>query len=166
MAAVRRLLAVAAATGRVGYVFLIEGKLVEWGVTGKAHKTPHSAAATLQRWINDFAPTVVVTEKLTTSTRKGTHAKRITQAFADIAAHNYVYDVAVPIIRSAKNKFAYAVSLAEVYPDLKSRLPKQHHWYDPEPRNMVIFDALALAHHVLGNPTLVLAASLDTPSDQ
>lgn len=160
----RRLLAVAAATRGVGYVFLIEGQLVEWGVSRKAWESPVHAAETLQQWINDYEPTMIVTEKISTESKKGKKARRLTATLAAIASHNYAYDVSVPINRSGKNRFAYAVALADIYPDVKPRLPRSHAWYDAAPRNLLIFDALAMAHAILTDPTLTIAANLDGES--
>lgn len=160
----RRLLAVAAATRGVGYVFLIEGQLVEWGVSRKAWESPVHAAETLQQWINDYEPTMIVTEKISTDSKKGKKARRLTATLAAIASHNYAYDVSVPINRRGKNRFAYAVALTDIYPDVKPRLPRSHAWYDPAPRNLLIFDALAMAHAILTDPIITIAANLDGSS--
>jgi hypothetical protein len=77
MAAVFRLLAVAAATGRVGYVYLVDGTLMAWGVSRKAWRSTTHAAGALQGWINDYRPNVVVTEKIEGKTRKGAKSLRI-----------------------------------------------------------------------------------------
>lgn len=46
-----KVLAIAAATGRVGYVFLIGGKLRDWGLSRMASKSPARAAAQTQTFV-------------------------------------------------------------------------------------------------------------------
>ena len=57
------MLALAAATRRVGYVFLVGDRLKDWRVSEKAAKSPEDAAEAAQTWINELKPDVVVTEK-------------------------------------------------------------------------------------------------------
>jgi len=157
----RRVLAVAAATRGVAFVVFIEGQMVDWGISRKAWQSPVHAAEAFQVWIKEFEPTMIVTEKIDVDSKKGKRARRITSVLQSIASHNYAYDISIPIMRGAKSRFAYAVFLSEIYPDLKPRLPQSYAWYDPAPRNLLIFDALALAHSVLSDPTLTIARHLD-----
>ena len=152
----------AAATGRVGYVYLVDGSLTAWGVSRKAWRSTTHAAGALQGWINDYRPNVVVTEKIVDGeTRKAMKSRWITAAMANIASHNYLLDVAVPRVQHYASKYAEAAALAELYPDLKPWVPTRHHLLQIEPRSTMIFEALSLAQVVLEGPALRLAAGMD-----
>lgn len=161
MAAVFKLLSVAAATGRVGYVFLIDGQLINWGVSRKAWRSTAHAAGVLQMWINEYRPNVVVTEKFEGDTRKAAKSQLITHALVNTAAHNYVLDVAVSRVQRYANKYEEAAALAARYPDLAPWVPKRRPLLDIEPRSTMIFEALSLAQTVLDGPALALAAGMD-----
>jgi hypothetical protein len=158
-----RLLAVAAATGRIGYVFFIGHELVAFDLSRKGFKNTTQAAAVFQEWILAFKPNVVVTERLPKKSKKGQRARKIIQTFAQIASHNYVYDITVTPDREGRSRHAHAVHLSDIYPDITHRLPRKPKFYESEDRAMILFDALTLAHIILQDPTLKLAAALDTP---
>lgn len=155
-----RVLAVAVASGRVGYTFLIGDRLWDWSISDRAAKSPTSAAETTQEWINQLRPDVVVTEKLDANCRKGGKSKRIIAAIARTAEHNYVLDVSVPREHDYPNKYQEAEALSRQYPDLVPWVPKKRRFFDNEPRNTVIFEALSLALSVLRGPSTQLAAAM------
>ena len=145
MAAGLRVLSVAVATGRVGYAFLVGGKLCDWGLSRKASRSPEQAASQVRQWIAYFRPDVVVTEKVEARTRKGEKTKRLIDAIAAVGRDAKLLDVAVSRIRTFKNKYAEAAALAEQFPEIKPWLPRTRRIWDPEPRNTIYFEALALA---------------------
>ncbi|WP_421726098.1 hypothetical protein [Bauldia sp.] len=49
-------MAVAAASQQIGFVFFIDGELVDWGLSAKASRSPKFAAAQLNRWIAKLGP--------------------------------------------------------------------------------------------------------------
>ena len=146
-----RVLAIAVATGRIGYVFLNGGKLRDWGLSRKASKSPVLAAGQAQKWINELKPDVVVTEKLDGS-RKGRKSRDLIGAIARVAENNYLLDVSVRRIRTYKNKYAEATALVAEFPDLLPWMPRKRRIWEPEPRNTVYFDALVLARLALAGP--------------
>lgn len=153
------MLSIAAASGRVGYVYLAGGKLRDWRISGKAAKSPKAAAAQTQRWINRLKPEVVITEKAEEAAKKGDKTKEIIEAIARTAEHNYVLDVSVAREHNFANKYEEADALAERYPEIKAWLPKKRRFFDNEPRNTVLFEALSLAESVMrGGPTKLGAA--------
>lgn len=77
-----RILAVAVASGRVGYVLLVGDKLKDWHVSYTAPKSSTKAAELAQKWINRLKPDVLVTEKAEEAARKGTKTKAIIAAIA------------------------------------------------------------------------------------
>jgi hypothetical protein len=58
-------------------------------------------------------------------------------------------DVAVARECCYANKYVEADALAERYPDIAAWKPKKRRFFDNEPRNTVLFEALALADEVL-----------------
>lgn len=140
-----RILAFAAASGRVGSVLLIGDRLVDWHTSNKAADSGVEAAAYAQALINDLTPDVVVTEELETASHKGKHTLAIIAAIARTAEHNDLLDVSVPHKHRYPNKYAEADALAEQFPELAPWKPMKRRFYDNEPRNTVLFEALALA---------------------
>jgi hypothetical protein len=155
-----RVLAIAVASGRVGYTFLTVDRLRDWGTSDKAAKSPSQAAEATQEWINYLKPDVVVTEQLDAVCRKGIKSKNIIAAIARTAEHNYVLDVSVPRKHDYQSKYEEAEALAIQYPDLRDWVPAKRRFFDNEPRNTVIFEALSMALTVLRSPSTQLAAAM------
>ncbi|WP_300394154.1 hypothetical protein [Henriciella sp.] len=160
-----RLLAVSAATGRIGYVFFVGHELVQFDLSRKGFKSPNDASEVFQNWIKMMKPDVVVTERLPAETRKGKRAIEITKTFALVASHHCVHDVSVAMDREGRTRFEQASHLAQIYPDIAYRLPRKPRFYESEDRAMILFDALTLAHLILESPALRLAAGMDKPTD-
>lgn len=148
MADPNRVLAIAAATGRVAYVFFIGNELKDHGLSKKASLSPEDAAGVAQGWINDTGPDVVVTEN-TTRTLKGEKTQRLIGAIKRTSSLNDLLDVQVIRPRRFDTKYDEAAELAKRYPDIANRLPTERPFYDPEPRDTVFIDALVLAEEVI-----------------
>lgn len=155
-----RILAVAAASGRVGYAFLVGDKLKDWHVSYTAAKSSIKAAAEAQKWINRLKPDVVVTEKAEEAVRKGKKTKAIIEAIAGTAEHNYLLDVSVARSHDYANKYEEAAALARQYPEIQAWLPKKRRFFDNEPRNTVLFEALSFAESIRRGGSIGLAASM------
>jgi len=154
-------LAIAVASGKVGYVYLSGGRLQDWGIALKATRSSGDLVGHVQELINELRPDVVVTEKRTTGCRKGQRTKDLIRSIAELASHNTVLDVSVPRPRSYPSKYEEAEVLARVYPEVAGYLPKQRRRvFDFEPRSMVLFEALALADAVIKGPPERLAAAM------
>ncbi len=158
--AVLRILAIAAATGRVGYVYLVGGKLKDWRISRKAARSPVDAAEQAQRWINRLKPEVVVTEKTETAAKKSTKTKEIIHAIARTAAHNYVLDVSVAREHDYANKYEEAAALGKQHPEIAPWVPKKRRFFDTEPRSTVLFEALSLAGSVMRSGPAGLGAAM------
>ena len=156
-----RVLSVAVATGKVSYVFLEGTKLLDWAVTTRVSRKSGDLVGYVQELINTLKPDVVVTEKCDDDCKKGLRAKRLIAAITELASHNYVLDVSVPRPRGFQSKYEEAESLVSRHPDLIGYLPqRKRRFYDFEPRNMIVFEALALAEAVIYGPPERLAAAM------
>lgn len=161
MAAISRVLSVAVASGRAGYVFLVDGQLDDWGITVKAATNTTELVGFVQDLINNLKPEVVVTEKCDENSRKGEQTRTLIRAIAETANHNYVLDVAVPRPRSFPSKYEEAEHLVSRYPEVAGYLPQcKRRIFDFEPRTMIIFEALAFAERISHGPTDELAAAM------
>ncbi|MEM9761637.1 MAG: hypothetical protein AAF968_03850 [Pseudomonadota bacterium] len=159
--AVLRVLSIAVASGRAGYVLMQGSQLLDWGITVKAVKTGTELVGFVQELISRFRPDVVVTEVTDERSRKGARTKSLIGSIAEIASHNAVLDVSVERPRQYPSKYEEAAALAERHPDIRGYLPeRKRRIFDFEPRGMVIFEAIALAEAVLNGPTERLAAAL------
>lgn len=154
-----RLLAVAAATGRIAYVYLIGDRLMDWRISDRASESEADAALAAERWIETLQPDVVVTEELATAHRKGANAKRLIAAMTDVAENGKILSVRVPREQLYENKYVEAATLAVHYPELQPWVPRKRRFFDNEHRNTVLFEALALAQIILQDPTPALARS-------
>ncbi len=144
-----RVLAIAVATGRVGYVFFHGKQLTDWKMSRKANRSADAARSYAEQLIAYFRPDVVVTEKVANHSRKGTHAKDITAAIGCVATRAEPLDVQVPRVQSFQNKYEEARAFAERFPALKSRIPKRPRIWQSEPYSTIYFEALALALYII-----------------
>nr|WP_286193615.1 hypothetical protein [Boseongicola sp. H5] len=156
-----RVLSIAVASGRAGYVYLQGAQLLDWGIAVKAVKTGSDLVGFVQLLIIDLKPDVVVTEKLDAGCRKGKRTKELIHSIAVLASHNTVLDVSVERPRTFPSKYEEAHYLAGKHPELAGYLPKRkRRLFDFEPRGMVIFEAIAMAEAVIKGPPENLAAAL------
>lgn len=156
-----KVLSVAVASGRAGYVFLQGAQLQDWGITVKAVQQTTELVAFVQGLINELKPDVVVTEDCGPDCKKGASAKKLIRAVAHLASQNYVLDVSVARPRSFPSKHEEATDLLKRHPELAGYLPERKpRFYEFEPRSMILFEALALAESVIYGPPDRLAAAM------
>jgi hypothetical protein len=144
-----RLIAFAAARGRIGSVVLAGDTLIDWRISDKAAESPEHAAAHAQRLFADFAPDVVVTEEVEMARHKSMHSRALITAIAEAAERNQLMAVSLPREHRFPNKYAEADALVERFPELAPWKPPKRRFYDNEPRNTVLFEALALADQLI-----------------
>ena len=155
-----RLLATAAATGRVGYVFFIGGRLMDWSISDRASKSTKDAAEVMQIWIEKLKPDIVVTEDTRHAVKKSDITKSIIDAMARVAEDAQLLDTRVQRMQTYENKYEEAAAIAKRYPELEGWLPTGRVFFDNEPRSTVLFEAVALAQKILNNPTTELASAM------
>ena len=142
-------LAIAVATGRIGYVYFQDGRPQHWGIARKASKAPELATVQAAKWFATFRPKVVVTEKITDKCRKGRTARAVIEAIAATASEHELFDIAVPRERTYRNKYLEADAIADRFPEILPWLPQRPRLWEPEPGNMIYFEAVALAVEVM-----------------
>ena len=132
-------------------VFLIGTRLMDWQISGKAAKSPELAALYAQTLIQSHRPDVFITEKIETARNKGKHAKELIASMAVVAANHDLLDISVERPHDFPNKYAEAALLIERFPEIAAWQPTRR-FFDNEPRNTVLFEALALASELARHP--------------
>lgn len=155
-----RLLAFAVASGRASYVFFIGGEPKDWKITNRATASAKRLSLWADAAIKRLRPDVVVTEKPEDAKKKGEHTKELVAAIATVAANHELLDVSVPRTQDYANKYEEAAVLGSLYPDLAPWVPKKRRFFDNEPRNTVLFEAVALALVILRGPMPALARAM------
>ncbi|MBO6727338.1 MAG: hypothetical protein JJ911_16895 [Rhizobiaceae bacterium] len=147
-----KVLAIAAGTGRIAYVFLVGKKLRYWHVSYAASYSPSDAASHARGWIAQVQPDVLVIQRRGKGYRKGRQASANMEAIAQVAEQQNLIDIEVEKRRRFPNKYSEAEALAKRFPELQRWVPKARRLWDPEPKNITIFEALALALEVVDPP--------------
>ena len=148
-----RVLSVAAATGRVGYVYFEGGQPVDWALSHKASRSSKDAARYARRWITLLHPDVVITEKVGKHSRKGAKTRALIEAIATEAANHKLHTIAAPRHQPFANKYDEAAAYAERFPELRQLLPATRKIWEKEPPKITYFEAVTLALVVLDPPT-------------
>lgn len=155
-----RLLALAVTHSRIGCVFLIGDQLVYWRISDRATRSRAKAVAWTQKLIDELRPDVMVTEKPEAASKKGAGTKVLIEAVAAVAPDNDLLGVSVVREQAYANKYEEAEAIAGRYPELEPWVPKKRRFFENEPRNTVIFEAMALALAVLRDPSGRLGAAM------
>jgi hypothetical protein len=146
-----RLLALSACHDRLAYVFFIGHDLKDWRISRFAARSPVTASAFAEKYIHFLKPEVVVTEAFHGSSIKGDHTRALIAAMATVAEYEPVLDITMTRPRAFANKYDEAEALADRYPVIAKWKPARRRFFDNEPRNTVLFDALALADALIAN---------------
>ncbi len=141
----KRVLSVAAASGKVAYVFLIDGRLKDWHCSRAASLSPPMGRSLLRRAVARLEPDLVVSEDPFKPTRKYGSSKEILHALAQ-----ELIDCATPhhlIQRDQQfaNKYVEAQALAKRFPAIAPWLPKTPKIWEAEPVSAIYFEALSMA---------------------
>ncbi|MEM7068721.1 MAG: hypothetical protein AAF478_07540 [Pseudomonadota bacterium] len=113
----------------------------------KAAKSLDAAARSAQEWIKILSPELVVTEAINDKCNKGRNTIALIAAIEQTANDASVLNATVTKAKAYRNKYEEAKALVTLYPELSSRLAKSFPWRK-EPRRMVLFEALSMAHRV------------------
>lgn len=141
----QRVLAVAARTGRLGCVIIDDGDLVIWDTSEVAAKSATRAARKLRKWIEEFQPSVLVTENPDAAGRKSGMQISILKAFIEVGEELPMPSLVVRRVRQFDNAYLEAAHFTVQFPDLAPLKPEKPPIWGKEPYSLVCFEALALA---------------------
>ncbi len=145
MSRLRRLLGIAVSHGKIGFAYLVDGELMDWGLSAKASRSFEEAFKRITAWTLYYRPDIVIAERVEAKSRKGAHTRVLIRA-AESAANNTNADYAEVVMPpDDRNKYAAAAALATEFPQIEPWLPRRRRAWEPEPRNIIYFEALALA---------------------
>lgn len=140
-----RLLSIAVAYGRVGYIFFVGDELKDWQLSKTASDSPRNARTKTREWIDFLKPNIVVTENVGMKSRKSPKTIRRIHAVAGVAKSADLMDTTVIRKQPFKNKYLEAEALCQRYPQIKNWKPKARKLWRPESRNTIYFEALSMA---------------------
>lgn len=152
MAVPLRVMAIAVASGRVGYVFLIGKTLKLFELSCKASKSPRRATKKVEAWIGYLRPDVIITEKITSASRKGAETHQLIEEITRVADDAPMNNAEVVREQPFCNKYEEAAAYGERFPEIRPWVPKMPPIWLPEPRNTIYFEALSLALAVIDEP--------------
>ena len=141
----KRLLAVAVASGKMAYVFLIDGKLKDWHCSRSASLSPPNGRSLLRNAVARLEPDLVVTEDPFKPTRKYGGSKEILQALAQELIDSATPHHLVQRDQQFANKYEEAQVLAKRFPGIAPWLPGTPKIWEAEPASAIYFEALSMA---------------------
>ena len=144
-------LSIAARSGRIAYVFFDGSELKAWSTSRKGSKNARAASAVVGGWIAQFVPDIIIVEDYRTATRKGRNTKAIIRTIEKVAKNTSAGICVVDRKQMFRNNIDEARQFAQQYPELKAWVPDRPKLWESEPRNIIYFEALALAKQALGN---------------
>jgi hypothetical protein len=141
----KRILTVAVASGKVAYVFLIDGKLKDWHCSRAASLSAPKGRSLLRRAVARFEPDLVVTEDPFKPTRKFGSSKDVLFALVQELTDSATPHHLVQRDQQFANKYDEARALAKRFPAIAPWLPKTPKIWEAEPVSAIHFEALSMA---------------------
>ena len=138
-------MAVAIASGKVGYVVMRGDQLIDWKLSKVAAKSPNKMQETMSYWLALHCPDVVITEAINPYSRKSDKTLAIMSAAVGVIENADVRYLPKIRKRSYPNKYDEIEALAARFPKIAPWAPARRKFYDPEPINTILFEALSLA---------------------
>ena len=137
-------LSIAVASGRIGYVYLSDGEVRDWGLSAIAARSPAAAQVKVASLLRRYRPSLIVTEKLSLHTRKSGRTISNIEAVEEAVQSADAQHIAVEHVQHHANKYLEMDALAEKYPVLLPWKPKPRRLWESEDRRTTIWEALAL----------------------
>jgi hypothetical protein len=141
----RRVLSVAVASGKIAYVFLIDGHIKDWRCSREASLSPPKGRSLLRIAAARFEPDLVITEDPYGPTRKYGKSIEILTALTQELTDSALPHRLVRRSQSFSDKYLEAQALASRFPPIAPWLPKSPKLWEAEPINTIYFEALAMA---------------------
>ena len=146
---VYKTMSIAVSSGKMGMVLFMNRQLVVLKSSTKAAKSTEQAAKQMQAWIEKYSPDVIVTEKLTKSSRKHGRTIEIIQTITEVIQSKSILHVEVKRQHQYANKHEEAQALSERYLQLKTYLPNKRKIWEAEDRRMMLFEAVSNAEQII-----------------
>lgn len=140
-----KVLALAVASKRIAFVFLIGGQLKDWKYSRSCRKSVAAARSFLRIAVLTYEPDLVVIENPMGHTRKTGRSRAILQGLAQELSDSATPHALVERKSTHRNKYLQAKELAERHPLIKTWLPQKPRIWQTEPTAMIYFEALAMA---------------------
>ena len=137
-------MAIAVASNKIGYVFMMDGEVKDWGLSSTAAKSPEAAVAKVKYWLDFYQPNLIVTEKLSPHTRKSGRTICNVNIIADMADKYDEHHIQVERVQTYPSKYDEIDDLAVRFSVLESWKPERRKPWQSEAKNTIIFEALAL----------------------
>jgi hypothetical protein len=141
----KRVLAIAVASGKVAYAFLIDGKLKDWHCSRAASLSAPKGRSLLRRAVARFEPSLVVTEDPFKPTRKSGSSLQVLNALVQDLTDSAIPHRLVQRDQQFANKYDEAQALADRFPAIAPWLPKTPQIWEAEPVSAIYFEALSMA---------------------
>jgi hypothetical protein len=145
----KSVLGVAASFDALSFVYFRKGDLGDWGNSRKAAESIDAAFATTQQWVRRYRPQLVIVPAYGENSRKGRTSRALIEAVAAAAAATKTPCVRAERPQTFPSKYKEAASLANSFPQIAPLLPRPRRAWEIEPRNMLMFEALAITHSYL-----------------
>ncbi|WP_457936067.1 hypothetical protein [Mesorhizobium sp. 10J20-29] len=121
----------------------------DWGNSRKAAESIDAAFAATQLWLSRYRPQLVIVPAYGAHSRKGRRSRALIEAVAATAAETKIPCIRVERPRTFPSKYKEAAALANVFPQVAPLLPRPRRAWEIEPRNMLMFEALAITYSYL-----------------
>lgn len=140
-----RTLSLAVNYNRIGFVYLIGRQPMFWKLSFKAGSTSSNAEKHLKRWLDEYDPDIVITERLETMGRKTERSKMLLDVVYRTICKHDVQHITQDRTQPYRNLYDQIDRLCERYPQMEAARPKRRKFYQKEPPYVTVFDALSLA---------------------
>ncbi len=142
-------MAIAVSYKKIGYVFMVDGELMGWGLSVKASKSPDNAAKQIKAWIERYEPDILITERLTPHSRKRGRTIKNIEAIEQVCIEADAHHADAIRIQRYNNKYEEIAALCERYPSIADWTPRRPKIWETEPLQTILFEALSLAEEAL-----------------
>ena len=139
-----KVMGLAVAAGKVGFVILRNDQLLDWKVSKVAAKSPERMQQVLQGWLDIHQPDCVISETINLYSRKSNRTLSVMKAAEYVITTNDCQHITIPRERNYQNKYEEIAALSDIHPIIAPWAPTPRKCYESEPLNTILFEALAL----------------------
>lgn len=137
-------MSIACSSGKIGMVMFMDDKLVLMKISVHASKSAERAKKQAKKWIDQYKPDCIVSERLDEISRKHGRTPELIEAIKEAIAKEPIKHKEVRREQKYPNKYEEANTLVERYPQLKPYLPDKRKIWNSEDRRMALFEAVIM----------------------